>query len=101
MGGIYDACLALARKLGYADSFMGTPGGQVPFIGHGVGIELDEYPFIAKGFDQEQLLPGMVFAFEPKLVFPGEGAIGIEDTFYLSESGVKRLTFSDRQLVIL
>ncbi len=100
-GGIYDACLALARKLGYADSFMGTPGGQVPFIGHGVGIELDEYPFIAKGFDQEQLLPGMVFAFEPKLVFPGEGAIGIEDTFYLSESGVKRLTFSDRQLVIL
>ena len=100
-GSIYDACLELAVKLGYADHFMGTPGSQVPFIGHGVGIELDEYPFIARGFTGQHLQPGMVFAFEPKLVFPGEGAVGIENTFYLSESGVKRLTFSNSDLVIL
>lgn len=100
-GSIYDACLALARKMGYADHFMGTPGSQVSFIGHGIGIELDEYPFIASGYAAESLQPGMVFAFEPKLVFPGEGAIGIEDTFYLTESGVKRLTYSNRELVIL
>jgi len=100
-GRIYDACLTLAKGLGYADNFMGLPGGQVPFIGHGIGLELDEYPFIAKGFDQELLEPGMVWAFEPKVLFPGEGAISIENTFYLTESGVKRLTFSNEEPVVL
>ena len=100
-GSIYDACLAAACQMGYADSFMGGRGSQVPFVGHGVGIEIDEYPFIARGFHEERLQPGMVFAFEPKLVFPGEGAVGIENTFYLSEAGIKRLTFSSQELVIL
>jgi Xaa-Pro dipeptidase len=73
----------------------------VSFIGHGIGIEIDEYPFLARGFHGESLEPGMAFAFEPKLVFPGEGAVGIENTFYLAESGLKRLTFSNQELVIL
>jgi len=100
-GSIYDACLELACRMGYADNFMGGAGSQVPFIGHGVGIEIDEYPFIARGFHEETLEPGMVFAFEPKLVFPGEGAVGIENTFYLSEQGLKRLTFSSQEPVVL
>uniref|UniRef100_C6E0H9 Peptidase M24 n=1 Tax=Geobacter sp. (strain M21) TaxID=443144 RepID=C6E0H9_GEOSM len=100
-GGIYHACLDLACEMGYADNFMGTPGSQVPFIGHGLGIEIDEYPFIARGFETETLQVGMAFAFEPKLVFPGEGAVGIENSFYLSEQGLKRLTFSRQELVLL
>jgi len=100
-GSIYRACLALARELGYADNFMGPPGSQVRFIGHGIGLEIDEYPLIASGFDSDTLEPGMAFAFEPKLVFPGEGAVGIENSFYLSEQGLKRLTFSSQELVIL
>ena len=100
-GTIYDECAALAISMGYADNFMGFRGAQVSFIGHGIGIELDEYPFLAKGFHSMRLEPGMVFAFEPKLVFPGEGAIGIENTFYLTESGLNRLTFSPDDLVIL
>jgi len=98
---IYDECLALAVGLGYADNFMGSKGAQVSFIGHGIGIEIDEYPFLARGFKDMTLEPGMVFAFEPKLVFPGEGAVGIENTFYLGEEGLKRLTFSDEKLVLL
>lgn len=101
LGDVYDACLALACKMGYADSFMGSAGSQVPFIGHGIGLEIDEYPFIARGVREHALEVGMVFAFEPKLVFPGEGAVGIEDTFYLSEQGLKRLTFSSQELVSL
>lgn len=101
-GGLYDACLKLAVEMGYADSFMGRAGAQVSFIGHGLGVEIDEYPFIAKGFDDRALEPGMAFAFEPKAVFPGEGAVGIEDTFYLADDGtLKRLTHSDQSLVIL
>jgi Xaa-Pro dipeptidase len=87
--------------MGYADNFMGAAGAQVSFIGHGLGVEIDEYPFIARGFNQQELEIGMVFAFEPKVVFPGEGAIGIENTFYLSNEGLKRLTHSSDELVIL
>jgi Xaa-Pro dipeptidase len=100
-GTVYDECLALALEMGYADSFMGNKDAQVSFIGHGIGIEIDEFPFLARGFNDMQLEPGMVFAFEPKLVFPGEGAVGIENTFYLTEDGIKQLTFSDEELVIL
>ncbi|MDA8413826.1 MAG: Xaa-Pro peptidase family protein [Desulfobacteraceae bacterium] len=100
-GAIYDQCLALAVDMGYADSFMGAKGSQVSFIGHGLGIEIDEYPFIARGFKEMTLEVGMAFAFEPKVVFPGEGAIGIENTFYLSNAGLKQITYSSEDLFIL
>ncbi len=72
-GDIYDDCLTLAIEMGYQDSFMGNKGAQVSFIGHGIGIEIDEYPFLARGFDDMVLEPGMVFAFEPKVVSPAKG----------------------------
>jgi Xaa-Pro dipeptidase len=100
-GQLYDECLAMAQAMGYADSFMGSRGAQVSFIGHGLGIEIDEYPFIARGFGEMLLEPGMTFAFEPKVVFPGEGAIGIENTFCLSHDGLKQLTHSSDELVVL
>lgn len=98
---LYDVCFKCAVDMGYADSFMGAKGSQVSFIGHGVGVEIDEYPFIASSFSHMPLEVGMAFAFEPKVVFPGEGAIGIENTFYLSNEGLKRLTHSSDELVIL
>jgi len=101
-GDIYDECRSLAVSMGYSDSFMGARGAQVSFIGHGIGIEVDEYPFIARGFHAMKLEPGMAFAFEPKLVFPGEGAVGIENSFYLADDGtLKQLTFSDEKIMIL
>jgi Xaa-Pro dipeptidase len=100
-GMVYDECLALAVGMGYAENFMGSPGAQVSFIGHGLGIEIDEYPFIARGFKDMFFEEGMAFAFEPKIVFPGEGAIGIENTFYLSALGLKQLTHTPEELVIL
>ena len=100
-GQLYDECHVLAVEMGYADSFMGAKGAQVSFIGHGLGLEIDEYPFIARGFDDMLFEAGMVFAFEPKVVFPGEGAVGIENTFYLTESGLKTLTYSSEELIIL
>ena len=100
-GSIYNECLALATEMGYGDSFMGAKGSQVSFIGHGLGVEIDEFPFIARGFDDMFLEVGMAFAFEPKVVFPGEGAIGIENTFYLSHEGLKQLTYSSQEIFVL
>jgi Xaa-Pro dipeptidase len=98
-GEVYDRCCALAVSMGYADSFMGAKGAKVSFIGHGLGVEIDEYPFIARGFNEDALEPGMAFAFEPKVVFPGEGAAGIENTYHLSADGLERLTISGEEVV--
>lgn len=100
-GAVYESCLAMAREMGHEDHFMGVRGARVSFIGHGLGLEIDEYPFLARGFDDDVLETGMVFAFEPKVVYPGEGAVGIENTFLLTDSGVERITFSDEELVVL
>ncbi|MEI6208826.1 MAG: Xaa-Pro peptidase family protein [Desulfuromonadales bacterium] len=100
-GSIYDECLERAIEMGYADSFMGAQGSQVSFIGHGLGVEIDEFPFIARGFEDAFLEVGMAFAFEPKAVFPGEGAIGIENTFYVSNEGLKQLTYTSQEIFFL
>jgi Xaa-Pro dipeptidase len=80
---------------------MGNKGAQVSFIGHGIGVEIDEYPFIARGFDSYELKKNMTFAFEPKAVFAGLGAVGIENTFRLAGDGPKHITFTDQALAIL
>ncbi len=86
---------------GLQGQFYGAKGAQVSFIGHGVGIEVDEYPFIARGFDRQVLKENMTFAFEPKVVFPGVGAVGVENTWSVTATGLKRLTFANETLVQL
>ena len=100
-GALYDDCHRLACDLGYADHFMGNKGAQVSFIGHGIGVEIDEYPFIARGFNEFELKENMVFAFEPKAVYAGLGAVGIENTFRLTADGPRHITFSAQELAIL
>ncbi len=100
-GEIYEQCHAMAVQMGYGDHFMGSKGAQVSFIGHGIGVEIDEYPFLARGFKDQVLEEYMTFAFEPKAVFPGLGAVGIENTFWLEKDGLKHLTFSPEELVVL
>lgn len=83
--------LKLAEKLGYKESYLGPPGLQTRFIGHGIGLELNELPFIAKG-QSYPLEEGMTFALEPKIVFPGEGSVGIENTVVVTKAGFEVLT---------
>jgi Xaa-Pro dipeptidase len=90
-GDLYDAGLAVAAATPYAENFMGPPGYNTKFIGHGIGIEVDEFPFVAKGATTV-LAPGMVFALEPKFVFPGEGAVGLENTYLVTADGFETLT---------
>lgn len=100
-GAVYDSCYQLACELGYKDSFMGVAGAQVSFIGHGVGTELDEFPFIARGFNEQLLETNMTFAFEPKAVYAELGAVGIENTYVVTADGVEPLTYSAEELVVL
>lgn len=82
---------AMAEKAGLGSYFMGAPGENARFVGHGVGLELDEFPVIAQGF-KVALQAGQTIAIEPKFVIPGEGVIGIENTFAVSGQGGEKLT---------
>ena len=102
-GQLYDMAVEQAGQLGYADNFMGptesaSPGQRVPFVGHAVGLELDEWPPLQRGTDVV-LEAGMTLAIEPKMIFKGKGAIGVEDTYLLTKDGLQPLTFSTREII--
>ena len=94
---VYAKSAELAEQMGLQDAFMGIGNDRVRFIGHGVGLELDEYPIFAKGVKMP-LAVGMTFALEPKFVFP-EGAIGTENTYVLTADGPKALTHAPETII--
>ena len=96
---VWDAARQAAADAGLAGNFMGHGAGRVSYVGHGIGIELDELPVLT-GSDLE-LEPGMVFALEPKFVLPGAGAIGVENTWVVTGDGVERLTQADEAIGIV
>jgi Xaa-Pro aminopeptidase len=88
---LFAGAAALAEAAGLGTNFMGVPGEQARFVGHGVGLELDEMPVLAQGF-KAPLKRNQTIAIEPKFVLPGAGAIGIENTFVVGPEGGVRLT---------
>jgi Xaa-Pro dipeptidase len=84
----------LAAASGLGEHFMGHGREKSLFCGHGIGIELDELPVLARG-NRMPLAPGMVFTIEPKFAFPGIGAVGVEDNFAVTGEKVQRLTVSN------
>jgi len=90
-GEIFDQALAKTKELGYEDHFMGAGGERVRFVGHGLGLEVDEFPFLAAG-QKLELQPGMTIALEPKLIFPGKGVVGIENTHVVTPDGLDSLS---------
>jgi Xaa-Pro aminopeptidase len=94
---LYRLSLERAEALGYADAFMGAGAYRARYVGHGVGLELDEWPVLADGFT-DPLEPGCVFAVEPKMLFPGLGVAGIEDQYAVTATGCERLTLAEQRL---
>jgi Xaa-Pro aminopeptidase len=96
---VWSAALAAAESAGLGAGFMGHGPGRVRFVGHGVGLELDELPVLTSSDDE--LVEGMVFALEPKFVLPGLGAVGIENTFRVTAGGIAALTTAPEHVVEL
>ena len=69
---------------------MGMQPDQTAFLGHSVGLELDESPVVAAAFERP-LPEGGTMAIEPKVVYP-EGSIGSEDTWVRTEGGMQPIT---------
>ena len=96
---LYQLAIERVTKAGFADCFMGTKQ-QAKFIGHGIGLEINEAPVLAPRIKQE-LEPGMVFALEPKIVVPGVGPVGIENSWAVTAEGVEKLTKAPEEIIDL
>ncbi len=83
-------------RLGYQDFLGGTNGNKCGFVGHGVGLELDEYPVI--GPLDHVVQSSMTIAIEPKIIYPDKGVLGIEDTFLTTSGGAVSLTNMQREI---
>jgi len=88
---LFDYSVGLAQSLGYAETYLGPPGHRVSFIGHGIGLEIVEPPFIAKN-REDILKPGMTLALEPKILFENEFAAGIESVFVVTDTGARLIS---------
>ena len=75
----------------FLKNFMGFGNRQVKFLGHGIGLVIDEIPIIAKGFDSP-LEENMVLALEPKKGIENVGMVGIENTFIVTLQGGQCIT---------
>lgn len=98
-GEIYEKALFITKNEGLEEFFM-AHGEKIKFIGHGVGLQIDEPPSLAQG----QKLPlneNMVIALEPKFHVPDLGVIGIEETFLVTKEGLKRLNYTSRDWIFL
>lgn len=96
---LYELAAEMANHAGLSDYFMGHRQ-KASFIGHGVGIEINEAPVLAPR-SRDILAEGMVFALEPKFVIPGTGALGIENTYVVTADGVEKLTIFEEELISL
>jgi len=96
---LYERALEVATEAGYAAQFMGAGDGRVRFVGHCIGLELNEPPYLASGYAQP-LESGNVTAIEPKLAFAGLGAVGIENSYLVTDDGPVQLTGGSEEALI-
>jgi Xaa-Pro aminopeptidase len=84
----------------FRENFMGFGQRRVNFLGHGVGLQIDEPPVLAEGFDQP-LTGGMVLALEPKKGIPGVGMVGSENTYLVTPAGGRSITGDPAKLMLV
>ncbi|MDR0863938.1 MAG: Xaa-Pro peptidase family protein [Candidatus Symbiothrix sp.] len=96
---IYNWSVEKVEAAGFKKNFMGITQ-QAKFVGHGLGLEINEPPVLMQR-SKEVLQAGMTIAYEPKFVFPGVGAVGIENTYLVTETGVEKLTVFTEDIIPL
>ena len=96
---LYNESLRMVEEAGAGPYFMGTEL-QAQFVGHGLGLQINELP-VLMGRSKDTLQPGMIIAFEPKFVLPHIGAVGIENTYLVTETGIENLTPAPEEIIDL
>lgn len=96
---LYYMAMDIIAKSGFSNFFMGM-GQKAGFIGHGIGLELNEQPIIAPRV-KTALEQGMVFALEPKIVLPNIGPLGIENSWIVTSDGIEKITLCPEDIINL
>lgn len=96
---LYNTAMEMVAQNNLEAYFMGTKQ-QAKFVGHGVGLEINEPPVLTPR-SKEILEPNIVFALEPKFVIPEVGAVGIENTYLVTEDGLEKLTIFEENIIEL
>ncbi|MDR3251052.1 MAG: Xaa-Pro peptidase family protein [Tannerella sp.] len=94
---LYDVACSIAEKAGLSAYFMGTKQ-QAKFVAHGIGLEINEPPVFSHN-SKDILEPNMAFALEPKFVIPGVGAVGIENSYIVTQKRVEKLTIFEEKIM--
>lgn len=93
---LYELAVNMARDARLHEYFMGHRQ-KAGFVGHGIGIEINERPVVAPR-SHDILAEGNVVAIEPKFVIPGTGAVGIENTYVVESDGMLCLTNAPEEI---
>ena len=96
---MYNIALEMVKENRLEPYFMGTDL-QAKFIGHGVGLEINEPPVLTPR-SKEILTQNTIFALEPKFVIPDVGAVGVENTFVVTENGLEKITNFEESIIEL
>ena len=96
---LFDMAYSIVEKEGLTDYFMGTKQ-KAKFVGHGIGLEVNEPPVLTTR-SKEILEQGMTFALEPKFVIPRVGAVGIENSFLVTKTGLEKVTVFKEDIIPL
>jgi len=71
-------------------------------LGHGVGLEIHEIPFLRRDSPEGDVLPeGAIVTIEPGVYVPGLGGVRIEDMVEVTADGARVLAASPRELLVL
>jgi Xaa-Pro aminopeptidase len=95
---VFERAVERVKKAKLEEYFMGHDEGQVTFIGHGLGLEINELPILTARHSM-MLQEGMVMAIEPKFIIPHEGAVGIEVDFVVRKNGLQRIVKTPLDIV--
>ena len=98
-GDLYQLSLDMVQEAGLSAHFMGCTK-QSGFVGHGLGLEINELPVLFRK-NRVSLEENMVIALEPKFVFPEFGAVGTENTYIVTKTGMEKITICPEEIVKL
>jgi Xaa-Pro dipeptidase len=96
---LYFVAEGLAEDMGLLDNFMGVGSERGSYIGHSIGLEVDEWPVLGAGY-REPLPAGAVITIEPKFMVPGQGAVMVEDDIVVTPSGHEVMSTLERELFV-
>jgi Xaa-Pro dipeptidase len=94
---LYLVARGLAENTGLIYNFMGVGSERGSYIGHSIGLEVDEWPVLGAGY-REPLPVGAVITIEPKFMVPGQGAVMVEDDIVVTPSGHEVISTLEREL---